>query len=218
MNVVRVLLIFCVIGLAGCTKDKVIKMAPHPYFPAYPGSYWEYETETNQIVIKRVEDGYHGLEYLEDCSAGGASSNDKRNIIGRYAVPKYDGLYVFGHILGEQKVCKEHEYLMFPEDVEGASLQGFYYRRIGGYGYGTRTSRKLVFKDTTVEVKSVPYNRVIGVSESSYNFDYILIHKMLQYYSKGIGLIYQLRIDYDFYTGMHDTSTLELVTYQINNQ
>ncbi len=216
----RILFIFVCVGLLiSCSKQKAPQnTTPHSYFPAYPSSHWEYVYHLGQTVIKQVDPNLHVFEYLDDCYVGyGAPGPDyEPTVIDQYAVPKYEGKYVFGHILDGNSVCRDRAYLMFPEDIDGASLGRFYSVTYSDYGPTGYVYRELTFKDSIVEVQGNLYGSTIGIRERKL-FNGLTQDETYEYYTKNVGLIYRVHIDYDIAGGQHDTTTLELVSHNIND-
>jgi hypothetical protein len=182
---------------------------PGSYFPAYPGSYWVYDTNDTLKVsseYKRVitySGGVipsHDTAYMTELILNGIfNKEDSTAYVRGYEISKSSfelGNYgsKFKRILSE---ISESKFSMYYDRIDGP-INGFVSK-----------------SDTSINVKSVQYSNVLEI---------IIFRERLslapeecgeirEYYAKGVGLI--RRDERDYPSSLEYVTTLELVDYVI---
>lgn len=212
------------IGMLSCKKDKVTKsnksvvydtIKPLEYFPAYPGSYWIYDSNDTLKVLDQYE------KYIFN-SAGYTSEPDYDTLI----LPKlklssvFNSTDTFSYVNG-YSISKSHGSNYRDPAFKGIlSLTNNSEFTIGGAIQGHKITGKTIKVDTTIIIGTTEYKNVIMTIQ----FDYACVSvtenspencaTLREYFAKNVGLI--KRETRNFPTETDFVKDIELIKYEIN--
>lgn len=169
--------ILILLSLASCTKEEDVKLErinPDAYFPAYPGSYWDYDTTVWKISDCYVKLQGYSLPFFEQAGYHVFRSSLMHLV---YAGHGQAGTATSSIIPpGSRSFCP-------------ISFVSFELSSVGGMGSDTNDiayRRGTVVEDTSIIVLNKTYSDVKIVKEWSV-FD--TTHLYFDYFAKDIGLI-----------------------------
>lgn len=218
------IIITALIGLISCEKDKEAKMdnsvvydtiIPLNYFPAFPGSYWIYDSNDTLKVANQYE------EYIFN-SAGFTAVPDfdtlflPKLILNGVFNPTDTFAYVNGYSISKAKKGSHYRDPAFKGLLslnEGSQFS------IGGSFQGHKIIGKTIKVDTTISIGTVEYKNVIvtirfdracelGLGVTPEECAYLR-----EYYAKDVGLI--KREVRSSITNTDFVKDIELVKYEI---
>ncbi len=198
----NVILFLAVILIASCSKDDVLTVvSPKEYFPAYPGSWWEYSNgEVSKVHPEYVAHSYQ------------PSINSPENS-GKKLVPYIDGKYLYGYEITQNSTKYPLKQLLSVE--------------VGKPWEVNETSNQKVFRKTTQSKDSIflKFPSDYNASDSVLYYDILVVVEYLEsfdadkwnikeYYSKNTGLIRrEINNPYDTVAAIVEK---QLINYFIN--
>lgn len=201
--------VFVLIIVSGCDKtictNSVAELEgtdtiyPNAYYPAYPGSWWEYDDGTREAV---------DLEWHNLTIDAGKSQLWKcsHTVQKQVVVPKIQNIYLHGDKsiyadgrLVDQLFSDEAEWVKWENDCPNAA--------------GCEAVRTRVAVHPEYEVNGTTYSEVLEIREDSYVYqaDISKYDSDVYFYANNIGLIRLIDHDYE-----GNADTMNLVDYHIN--
>jgi hypothetical protein len=182
--------------------NSIDTIKPLPYYPVYPGSWWTYQIDNNEMVTKRVQDQYQ-LHFYKLGSLdpwGPATYSDT------VYVPFFDSKPIYGYDKIEWRFPPFGDYYMkWPilSEVIGFQFErSFSDPRYGDFSEKVKVTGK-IFNGTDS----------ILILEGHWVYGPAVHYRSYQEYKKNIGLTYEFIVD----TLSHDTIYKKvLVDYFIN--
>lgn len=190
MSKSKILILFLV--LFACKKpaplapSAPIKYEPQPYFPVYPGSYWEY-VDQNSIIKRYSTSDKYDLVYIQYTDS---------IILDPVLLPNYNGNYYLGYyqIRRNNSIAngKYDEFINFFSDELNKQFSSGYSYSSGHLSTTSRTNCKVQEVNKTI---NHPY---LGIVDSIVLIDKLIYLKQngyegvtheIEYYAKNIGMI-----------------------------
>ena len=191
----------------GCEKEtEPPVLEPGPYFPVYPGSWWEYIVDDSTFLTDRTSEDYMVHSY----KIGGDTERSAET----YRVPFLNGqpIYRYDRVeeIGYPMTIYQGIYQRWPVLSDEA---GFQFKR-------SWSDPRLTNPTELVTVKSKVYNGkdsllyLEGGWVNAYSHGYLLPKKRYQVYIREIGLVSDITVD----TVTGDTlSKMILIDYFVNH-
>jgi hypothetical protein len=176
---------------------------PSNYFPAYPKSYWRYLDTNGDTSAVYTSNTYIKDRYLKDIA---------NNIWDSAYVPKCNGIPIYGYTEHRSDL----QYLIsgffpkFMSELDGIGTSWNYVRYGAYYIY----NRKVIVKDTTINIGGVNYYPTIVIEDLTGT---IPVPTYRRYYTKDVGLI---RLEYLVLgsgSSFVPSKTVNLQSYFINH-
>lgn len=200
-------------------------LLPGSYFPAYPGSYWNYVDDKNASVSHTT-----GPVYVLDSIPNYNSIYTATSVTKAY-VPTYDGVKIWGlseHVsyqnwVSHSSIIYQQGLRMIVPDTMPVGYQWMIEPRRYNSTYADNgTIAKIIAKDTTIQILGTNYYPTIVVycwswyceSSSSCNQPAIYAN-WRKYYTKNIGLI-KMETLQGSTTSFSVTGEYHLLNYHIN--
>jgi hypothetical protein len=213
-----------VLFISSCRKDScnnVVKYTyddiittPHPYYPAYPGSFWVY----NDSITVNVESTYKSFKLTETNTFKGCKSIINYEVL----VPQIGEDYLYYDRLVKAYSEEHHsENILFSDDTlwkswqdpESKFFKGKYY-----YGDMYYNHRKFVNRLDSITIGNTIYHDIMIIEESKYvsAFGGITLGIDTIYYAKNIGIVREMKMVKDN-NPPFEVDTLDLTDYFINH-
>ncbi|RYM33843.1 hypothetical protein ERX46_07720 [Brumimicrobium glaciale] len=220
-NILIFTFIVAISALFSCEKNNyspvIETIEPLPYFPAFPGSYWIYDSGDTMKVDSYVEYEYNTADY-----------NSKPN----YKTYKFPRLILSGiyndYVLGDDIFTYVNEYSILKSSASGnlnppfkelLSLTEGSEFTIGAAYKNSKETGKTIKVDTTITIGTTQYNDVIVTIQFNEECIYETggtpesCATIREYYAKNVGLIKRERKDFGSNTVFVDD--INLVEYYI---
>lgn len=206
-----------------CRKDKCQQtvhyiyshdtILPHPYYPAFPGSYWVY----NDSLTVTVDPDYKLFTLIENNTIKSCNSLIKEEVY----LPQIGDQYLhYDKLLKNLNQYHHEEYLIFSEDTSWNSWQdpaSLYNTSKNYYDYAYYKDRKLISHLDTLTVGTEIFHDILAIEERSFvsAFNGVTTDIDTIYYAKNVGIIRQLKMHRDNYPPF-EIDTFDLTDYFIN--
>ncbi|MBI3135004.1 MAG: hypothetical protein HYZ14_10065 [Bacteroidetes bacterium] len=209
------IVISIIIVFTSCRKDCTLvnisivggdTISPHQYFPAYPGSWWQYSDNS----ILEIEPNW--FEYTTTESGPTNADGCPSIIKNRDFVPKMEGYLIYGDTIVSyddyHNKTGEYEVKLFPTISDGSLFSE-------GYGRSWRTFYES--KDSLITQSGIYYD-ILAFTEhrETYGSDHQWhdVSWDTIYYAKDVGIVKQITTKWYLNT---PSETKELTSYFINN-
>lgn len=204
----KISLLIVLMVIVGCKKEEAAQeeeivtettietIYPESYFPAYPGSFWEYEDSNGDTT--RVETS---PTYVLSYSQNGPN----------YYAPHYDGMVVRKYLISTSATDYHSSKWkrILPDElyVGNVFLQKYVHP-------STDYSGTILAIDTSISINGIQYDSVIVVKESNGPNGNGTYHPLANmYYAKHIGVIRT-----EVYNGSGTiTNTIDVIDYFVND-
>lgn len=163
---------------------------PLSYFPVYPGSFWKYIDSNNDTILITTDSTYSKDAF----AAGGASYFSDTFYVPRYNYPgQYNHTAIWRHEAHTGPISNAGSYpltrILSDSLPVGNSWTIFNWA-------GTSVSRKIITRDTTIDILGTKYHPTIAIEEyySHGPPTYIWINR--RYFTKNIGMVKEESYNY----------------------
>lgn len=208
----------------GCRKDQCGKVIfqttsydtimPHPYFPAYPGSWWEYN-DSSRIETYADWQRFNYVQYKK----GNCEAFVKDSVFVPVVVDEKPQFLHYDRYISQKEYCfndQSVDILFNSTSNQWGSWTNPKYCYHSKVGHDTETrSRQIISTLDSFSINGTPYYDILVIKERAASNGY-LWRTTTYYYAKNIGIIREIHDPANPADTIND-DTLDLISYYIAN-
>lgn len=187
---------------------------PHPYFPAYPGSWWEYN-DSSRIETYADWQRFNYVQYKK----GNCEAFVKDSVFVPVVVDKKPQFLHYDRYISQKEYCFNEQSVDILFNSSGNQWQSWRDPKSCYNGKGAnpveKRQRKIINELDSFSVNGIQYHDIMVIQEKSF-YSIYLNFTTTYYYAKNIGIIREIHDPANPADTIND-DTLDLTSYYIAN-
>ncbi len=210
--------------ISSCRKDQCGKVIfqttsydtiiPHPYFPAYPGSWWEYN-DSSRIETYADWQRFNYVQYKK----GNCEAFVKDSVFVPVVVDEKPQFLHYDRYISQKEYCFNDQSAEILFNSASNQWPSWTNPKNCFSGYGEngdpRRTRQIINVLDSFSVNGITYNDILVIQEQSLQYIYVTF-TTTYYYAKNIGIIREIHDPANPADTIND-DTLDLISYYIAN-